>query len=166
MQEVLPYEDAAMNGFDLPESASSDEDRLCFYGLAFLYRLYTSKIVSKEDATKLKKSMLFELDKIKRSGAFWNRVMAAVHTMRCDTEAALIEYRGIREATLANPTKAGLNKLVEILDRLDYAIAPRLRWDDGNSQSDTDQSGDDGNSQSRAEQDNANPSEAGEGATT
>lgn len=158
MAEALPYEEDTMNGFEPTESASSDEDRLCFYGLAFLYRLYTSKVVSKEDATKLKKSMLFELDKIKRSGAFWNRVMAAVHTMRCDTEAALIEYRGIREATLANPTKAGLNKLVEILDRLDYAIAPRLRWDDGNSQS--------GAEQSDTEQANATPSEAEEGATT
>lgn len=61
---TLPYETAAMRGDPMPEGLKS-YDALMFQNLTLLYKRYREKMISREQATKEKKTLLeaYRIDK-------------------------------------------------------------------------------------------------------
>lgn len=101
---VLPYENAAMRGEEMP-TCLEYPDQVLFQALAYLYARYNEKHISREAAQKEKKKLLEEY----RQYQFRNELEKQwVEQIRL-TELARAEYR-------KNPTPENGMKLVYLLE--------------------------------------------------
>lgn len=101
---VLPYENDAMAGLEMPDGLSYP-DQILYLGLRMLYRQYYQKIISRETAVKEKKKMIEQYKDLKfreEMGDHWVEIIRL-------TELATSEYR-------KNPCHENAMKLIRILE--------------------------------------------------
>lgn len=101
---VLPYEQAAMRGDEMPDGLDYP-DQVLYLCLRTLYAQTRMKIIDRDTAIREKKKLLDEYRAYKfhwESGTRWTKVIK-------DTELARAEFR-------KNPSIENANRLVEVLE--------------------------------------------------
>ena len=101
---VLPYENDAMAGLEMPDGLSYP-DQILYLELRMLYHQYYQKIIDRETATIEKKKLLDEYRIYKFQYELGNQ---CVETIRL-TELARADYR-------KNPCHENAMKLIEIIE--------------------------------------------------
>lgn len=108
MAEIDKVEYAAMHGDQMP-SGLDVFDQLRFHGLSFIYNNYRARVVSKEDSSAYKRSLLREIELVKRGYEFGIKCYDSAAKRYKATEAAMNAYR--LDRTLENA-----DRLVGVID--------------------------------------------------
>ncbi len=101
---VLPYENDAMAGQEMPDGLSYP-DQILYLGLRMLYRQYYQKAINRDTAVREKKKMIKQYQDLKfreKMGDHWVEIIRL-------TECARSEYR-------KNPCHENAMKLIEIIE--------------------------------------------------